>query len=347
MGWRGMAIAGAAIGALAAWAVTGPRRIRAQDLDGQIVLIAGGSRGLGFELARELAIQGCRLALLARDAETLAHAEARLEAECPGVAVYVVPCDITDPVAIDLAVEAVLAHYGRIDGLINVAGTIQVGALSQMGPEDFEAEMQQNCFGAIRMTYAVLPEMRARGAGWIVNIVSIGGRLAMPHLLPYSCSKFALRGFSEGLGAELAKEGISVTTVLPGLMRTGSPVHAKFKAPAPSEFAWFGTADSLPVLSIAAPEAARRILSAIRRGEREVTLGLPARLGGLVHDLAPGATLAALEVVDRLLPYRAAQPSPDVEGRFLRRTAAGPLVAAIETYGERLNQAPAPVSGAR
>lgn len=347
MGWKGMVMAGAALGALAAWGTTGPRRFRQRSLAGDVVLIVGGSRGLGFCLARELAAEGCRLAIVARDPDTLVRAQARLEGEFAGAEVYVLPCDVTDPRAVEEAVEAVVAHYDRLDGLINVAGTIQVGPLSQMAPADFEAEMRQNCFGAIRMAYAALPALKARRRGWIVNIVSSGGRIAVPHLLPYDCSKFALRGFSEGLSEELAREGVAVTTVLPGLMRTGSPVHAKFKAYAPGEFAWFGAADSLPGLSLAPPAAARRIVKAIRLGEREITLGWVAKLGGVAHDLLPGATIAALEVLDRLLPHRRAEeaggPGPDVEGRHLGRTAVGPLVRAIERYGERYNQAPARV----
>src|SRR6185503_4123757 len=122
---------------------------------------------------------------------------------------------------------------------------------------------------------AVLPEMRARREGRIVNITSIGGKISVPHLLPYSASKFALVGLSEGLRAELAKDGIVVTTICPGLMRTGSPRNATFKGQHRAEYAWFSIGDSLPVTAMSADRAARQILTACKRGEAEVVLSVP------------------------------------------------------------------------
>src|SRR6186997_1202822 len=119
-------------------------------------------------------------------------------------------------------------------------------------------------------TLAVLPDMRKRRSGRIVNITSIGGKLGIPHLLPYSASKFAAVGFSQGLRAEVAAEGIKVITVVPGLMRTGSPRNAIFRGRHRSEYAWFSISDALPGVSISAEQAARRIIEATCRGEAEV-----------------------------------------------------------------------------
>src|SRR5204863_5194639 len=119
-------------------------------------------------------------------------------------------------------------------------------------------------------TLSVLPAMRRQGEGRIVNISSIGGKIAVPHLLPYDASKFALTGFSEGLRAELLKDGIYVTTVCPGLMRTGSPRNADFKGQHEAEYAWFSIGDSLPGMSMSAEAAAERIVTAFRQGEAEV-----------------------------------------------------------------------------
>jgi len=168
--------------------------------------------------------------------------------------------------------------------------------------EDFKDAVDVNFYGALHCTLAVLPQMRRRRRGRIANITSIGGIIAVPHLMPYSCAKFAAVGLSEGLRAELAKDGIGVTTVVPGLMRTGSPVNAWYKGQARKEFAWFSVADATPVTAISADRAARRIVRGIRRGESTVVLSWPAHLGRLVHGLAPGLTADLLGVANRLLP---------------------------------------------
>jgi hypothetical protein len=109
-------------------------------------------------------------------------------------------------------------------------------------------------------------------------------------------------GLSEGLRAELAAEGIVVTTVCPGLMRTGSPRNATFKGQHRAEYAWFSISAALPIISMDAGRAARQILAACQRGDAEVVLSLPARLATIAHALAPGITADVLGLVDRLLP---------------------------------------------
>jgi short-subunit dehydrogenase len=162
--------------------------------------------------------------------------------------------------------------------------------------------MATNFWGMLYPTLALLPAMRARKSGRIVNITSIGGKLGIPHLLPYSASKFAAVGFSQGLRAELARDGIKVVTVCPGLMRTGSPRNAIFRGQHRSEYAWFSISDALPGLSISAESAARRIVAACRRGDAEVLFPIPAKLASVVNAVAPGFTAGVLATVDRLLP---------------------------------------------
>jgi NAD(P)-dependent dehydrogenase (short-subunit alcohol dehydrogenase family) len=323
-----------ALGALAAWGTSGARRWTPASLAGQTVVITGGSRGLGLAIARELAGQGCKLAICARDAEELERARQLLHQDFPDAQVEIGVVDVGDRAAVD----AFIGMVGDVDGLINVAGIIQVGPLEAMTLEDFQQIMQVNFWGALHAIWAVLPGMKERGKGWICNIDSIGGRVAPPHLVPYHCSKFALRGLSEGLDAEVAGHGIEVITVLPGLMRTGSPVNALFKGNHAREFTWFGIDDNLPWMSISAEEAARRVVSAIRLGKREVTLGLVANLGGLVHDLLPGATLAVMELANALMPKHEGAPNEAVRGQDLEDTAVGPLVTFIDGVGADLNE---------
>jgi NAD(P)-dependent dehydrogenase (short-subunit alcohol dehydrogenase family) len=199
-------------------------------------------------------------------------------------------------------VDAAVARFGRIDVLVNNAGIIQTGPMETMVLEDYRATMQVHFWGPVYTTLAVLPEMRRRRSGRIVNIASIGGKVSVPHLLPYCASKFALVGFSQGLRAELAREGIAVTTVCPGLMRTGSARNAEFKGRHRAEYAWFKIGDSLPGVSIGAERAARRIVAACRRGAAEIMVSAPARAAATFHGIFPGLTSDLLGLANRLLP---------------------------------------------
>lgn len=270
------------------------------------VVITGGSRGLGLLMARELAAEGARLAILARDPGELDLARRELAA-LGGHRVLALPCDVGDRDEVSWAIGAAAERFGRLDVLINNAGTIQVGPLEHMTVEDFEEALRVHFWGPLYATLAAVPHLRRRGNGRIVNIASIGGKIAVPHLVPYSASKFALVGLSDGLRAELAKEGIYVTTVCPGLMRTGSHVNALFKGRRAEELAWFAVSDSLPLTSMAGRRAARRIVEACKYGEPHLILTNQARAAVLAATLAPNVTARLLEAVARLLPAPAGE----------------------------------------
>jgi NAD(P)-dependent dehydrogenase (short-subunit alcohol dehydrogenase family) len=187
------------------------RRSKEYDFKGKCVLVTGGSRGLGLVLAREFADEGARVAICARDPRELERAQRDLAAR--GAEVFAFPCDVTDRAQVAELIEVVTRRFGRIDVLVNNAGVIQVGPLEVMTLEDFEQAMNVHFWGPLYTTLAVLPQMRARRDGRIVNVSSIGGKVAVPHLVPYSASKFALAGLSDGLRAELAKDNVMVTTV--------------------------------------------------------------------------------------------------------------------------------------
>src|SRR5215208_1827846 len=276
--------AGTALGAV--WLA---RLLRSGDgyrLRSRVVLITGGSRGLGLALAREMAARGARLAICGRDPESLERARASLART--GAEVVGVPCDVTDRDSVRELLGEVHRALGPVDVLINNAGLIEVGPAETMSIADYEEALGTNFWGMLYPTLAVLPEMRQRRAGRIVNITSIGGKMGIPHLLPYSASKFAAVGFSQGLRAEVAGDGIKVVTVCPGLMRTGSPRNAIFRGRHRSEYAWFSISDALPGLSISAASAARRIVAACRRGDAEVLFPFPAKLASVVNAVAPG-----------------------------------------------------------
>ena len=193
-------------------------------------------------------------------------------------------------------------RLGPVEVLINNAGTIQVGPAEEMTPADYDEALRAHFWGPLYTTLGVLPEMRRRREGRIVNIASVGGKIAVPHLLPYSASKFALVGFSEGLRGALAKERVYVTTVCPGLMRTGSPRNASFKGRHRAEYTWFSIADSLPILSMDATRAARRILDACRHGDAELVMPLATELAVRLNGLVPGLGIGLMALSERVLP---------------------------------------------
>lgn len=276
------------------------RKLTEYDLSGKSVLITGGSRGLGLELAREFARQGARVVICARDPDELAVAHVELLQQ--GYTALALPYDLTDQKQVEALIQEVIREFGQLDVLVNNAGIISVGPVEEMTLSDFEQAMQSNYFAALYTILAALPAMKARREGRIVNIVSIGGKISVPHLLPYSASKFALAGLSKGLRAELKKDRISVTTVYPGLMRTGSPRNATFKGQHRAEYAWFSISDSLPFTSISAERAAREIVTACKNGTGEIVLSLPAKIAAQFNAHFPELTTDLLSLMNHLLP---------------------------------------------
>ncbi|MER6394890.1 SDR family NAD(P)-dependent oxidoreductase [Kitasatospora sp. NPDC001603] len=304
-------------------------------------LVTGSSRGLGLLIAQELARRGCRVMLCARDPRELGFAESRLRAE--GAEVASVVCDITDESAPRALLDAVHDRFGPLDVLVNNAGIIQVGPLDALREEDFREAMETMLFAPLRLTLAALPDLRASTAGTLVNISSVGGRIAAPHLLPYATAKFAAAGLSQGLRAELAGAGagagagegagVSVTTVLPGLMRTGSHTAARFHGRPGAEYSWFAAAASLPLLSMDAERAARAIVRAAERRRPELVLTPAAKVGVRLQGLAPATTTRLLSLAARILPGPGQDPRRNVRGS--RAAVDSPLPAAVTVLGDR------------
>jgi NAD(P)-dependent dehydrogenase (short-subunit alcohol dehydrogenase family) len=275
------------------------RNRHAISFEGRTVVITGGSRGLGLVMARQLAQEGARLCLLARDFDELDRARAQLPAD---TSVMTIRCDVRRRGDVRVAMDRILEEWSAVDILINNAGIIQVGPLEHMTTEDFENAMATHFWGPLHLMWEAVPSMRRRGFGRIVNIASIGGRVAVPHMAPYSASKFALVGLSDAVRSELDQYGIRVTTVSPGLMRTGSPLNAEMKGQHEAEYAWFAISDSLPGLSTSAESAARQIIEACRYGDPELTITLPAKLAVRASHAAPALVGRAMMLANKLLP---------------------------------------------
>ncbi|MFC4454153.1 SDR family NAD(P)-dependent oxidoreductase [Deinococcus sonorensis] len=270
------------------------------DLQGQVVLITGGSRGLGLLLAREFAAAGARLALLARDHTELAEARTLL-APTP---VLLLPADVTDPQQAEEAVRATIQHYGQLDVLVNNAGIIQVGPAENLPLSAYHEAMDINYFGPLHMMRAARREL-SRRRGRILNISSIGGQIPVPHLSSYVASKFAFGGLSESLHTEYARQGIHITTAYPGLMRTGSPRQAQVGGNHRLEYGWFSVLDNAPLISQDAQQAAQEMVAALRRGQPRVVAGLAARVATRAYTLAPVLITPLLTLTARLLPRSA------------------------------------------
>jgi short-subunit dehydrogenase len=267
----------------------------------KIALITGGSRGLGLEIARQICARGGKVALIARDSVELARAKTDLDRFATEV--LTIQCDLLETAQIQSAVQQTLQRFGKIDILINNAGIIEIGPIEHMQLKDFDRNMRLHFWAPFILYLLIGPHMRAKG-GRIVNISSIGGRIAVPHMAAYSASKFALTGFSDAIRAELARDNIFVTTVTPGLMRTGSQIYAKFKGDHSAEYKWFDWSRKIPFASISVERAAQKILKASQRGKSVLVMPSSAYFIIAASALFPNLTARVMKIVNRSMPQR-------------------------------------------
>ena len=302
---RSAAYFGIGLASAAAAMVTTRSQRRSRWASGKVVVITGGSRGLGLALAEEFARRGSWLVLGARDQAELDRAQRQLlerklvRAEED---VLLVAADLRDSAGAERLIAEATSRFGCVDLLINNAGVITVGPVENQSLEQFRDVMDSNFYTGLHCTMAVLPQMLQRGEGSIANIASIGGRVAVPHLLPYTASKFAVVGFSEGLGMELRTKGIRVTTICPGLMRTGSHRHAIFSGDAEREYRWFSMAANLPGASASASAAARKIANGIANGVAEITITPQAWLASRFGNFSPELKRLVMATAMKALP---------------------------------------------
>lgn len=267
--------------------------------DGKVVLITGGSRGFGLVLARQLVKEGASVALMARDEKELEHAARSIG--CPD-RVLLVPGDVRRPDECARVVAATMERFHCLDALINNAGVIVSSPVAHTSVEDFQLLMDVHFWGTMHMTSAALPHLLVRPGARLVTICSIGGRIPVPHLAAYCASKYAQGALSAVLASELAGRGVTVSTVYPGLMRTGSYVNARFRGDTAREFRTFSLASGLPIVSMGAERAARMILRAVRRGQAEVIVPFSVRQVARLAAVAPNHVSGVMNAVNRLLP---------------------------------------------
>jgi NAD(P)-dependent dehydrogenase (short-subunit alcohol dehydrogenase family) len=304
------------------------------DFANKVVVITGGSRGLGLVLARELASRGASLGLMARDAIALARARRSIDSDS---LVQLLPADVTDAAQVEQAFSTMIRRLGRIDVVINNAGQILSAPFDDTTPEDFKAMLDVHFWGTVNVSRAALPHLARHGEGRIVNICSIGGRVPIPHLSAYCASKYAQAGLSAVMAEELRAKGIRVTTVLPGLMRTGSHLQAWFKGDRRTEFALFSLVGGAPGTSMSAERAARLILAAAARGQSDAVIPFSYRQLSKLTATFPNTTVATLAAVNAMMPGSRTRFAAQGKHLSLPKLVKG-VAALNETAADRNNQ---------
>lgn len=318
-------------------------RSEAQSFEDQSVIITGGSRGLGLAIAQQLAREGARVAILARDGVELAEAKKKIISKTPDAEILPIACDITDNEESRKAFAQVAETFGGIDMLVNNAGAITVGPYEKMRKQDFTAQLELHFYAIMHAVELALPHLRRSSGRRIVNICSMGGKVAVPHMLPYDVSKFALSGYSQGIMSELAQENISVTTVYPALMRTGSPIQAVFKGDHEKEYLWFASGDVTPLLSASANSVARKVVEAARHRRTELVPSFIGKARGLGSVLFPEIVAGVLKFMGSLMPtggdatYKTGEQS---SGLFKESLLTKPLQTIAHRVEKEFNQRP-------
>ena len=228
-----------------------------------VFLITGSSRGLGRAIATAALQAGHRVVATARDPETLAELVTAHPERALAVAL-----DVTDPAAARAAVDAAGARFGRLDVVVNNAGYANVAAIEDVDLEDFRAQIETNLFGVVTVTRAALPVLRAQGSGHVIQVSSVGGRLATAGLAAYQTAKWAVGGFSGVLAAEVAPLGIRVTVLEPGGMQTD----------------WAGA--SMQIAPVSEPYATTVGAMAALHASDHLALGDPPRVAAAVLEVA-------------------------------------------------------------
>jgi short-subunit dehydrogenase len=283
------------------------------DFAEKIILITGGSRGLGLTMAKMFLQKKAKVVICSRDKEDLDNA--KLELLKYGKDVLTITCDVSSKSQVDEMINTIYKTFDHLDVLVNNAGNMQVGPMETMGYEDFEEALATHFWAPLHTSLAVIPKMKKKGEGRIINISSLGGKISIPHMLPYSTSKFALTGFSEGLHTELKRHNIIVTTACPALTRTGGHNFMKAKGDILHEFDWFSSAETLPLISTSAEYTAKEIIDACAAGEPEIIITLPAKLLVALHGIFPGTINSLLTIFNRFLPsYQGNGHEKDIVG---------------------------------
>ena len=296
--WGAQAWLAASMAGLSAAAFS--RRRRRLSLRGRVAVVTGGARGLGLAITRALLEGGCHVAICGRDGEVVRRCVDQYRAE--GFAISGQACDVSNPDQVKAFLQLVVDTHGPVDILVNNAAQCYVGPAPELDSLDMQLALQNIFWGQFHTTMAVLPQMRARRFGRIVNITSLGGKLPIPHQAAYVAAKHAATGWSETLAAELEHEGVVVSTITPPPLRNGAPLHAHYNGQRDREFTWFANALTSPLSAISADRVARAVVQAIVRGQHERAVSPLSWFVARAHGLAPNVVGIGLRWLARRMP---------------------------------------------
>lgn len=319
-----------------------PRQNR-RSVKGLSAVVTGGSRGLGLLIAEQLVARGCAVTVAARDQDELDRAREHLVRDHAGAEVRTARCDVADRRQVAALMREAAEAHGGVDVVVANAGIVQVAPLDALGPEDFASASGTIFMGSVHTALEALPWLRRSPSGGRLALIgSVGGLVAAPHLLPYSCAKFAVAGLAEGLHAELAGSSVTVTAVHPGLMRTGSHLAAEFGGQRQREFGWFSAAAGSPLLSMDARRAAARIVTAVERRRTRIVLTPAAKAADLGRGVAPVLTTRLTAAMARALPsapFEDGVPSmaPGREVEAAADESLPPVLRSLRRWGSALN----------
>ncbi len=269
------------------------------EFRGAIVVITGAASGMAEHVARDLWALGSTLFLVDRDSEGLAALVKQLGSR-PGQEVHAITADLATDDGVPTIVERVRANTSHVDLLVNVAGVAIGGSFSELTEQEFDWVMRVNFAAPVALCREILPLLRKPG-GHIANVSSVYGLIAPPGHVAYVSSKFALRGFSEVLRAELAGSGVTVTTIFPGGVRTKIAANARVAAAVPSDAVAAAREAYARNLNYPVEDAARDIVRAIRHRKPRLLIAFSAKLPEVVVRLFP---VNNLRVLARLRPAR-------------------------------------------
>lgn len=314
------------------------------------MVVTGGSRGLGFATARAFVRRGADVVIVARSAEELHRAERELARERHHVAITGDPsrahgrivalaCDVTDPRAVTQMVEQVIGELGRIDVLVNCAAEIVVGPLDALTAMDFQSALYRIFFSLYHPAMAVLPHMSENGAGRIVNVTSLGGKVAQPHLGTYIAAKYAATGFSETLAMEARKHGVRVSTVTPPPLRNAAFLNVRIKGDAERELLWFAKSLSSRFFSIDPERAANTIVDAAQYGDAARSVSTLSWLSSRLYALAPGLAVDLMSLWERRALPDTPTPGKTSHARRAKDVAAHTEDPRLKKALERANVA--------
>lgn len=278
--------------------------MRRLTLAGNTTVITGAASGMGAELARQLAAAGAHLALLDHNAQALTSVAAGL----PGtVTTHIV--DLRDDDAVATIAPEVTAAHPRINALITCAGSSMLGSLEQLTMEEMRWLVDVNLWGTVSITKAMLPALRARPAAHITHLASVYALAAPAGRIPYSMSKFAVRGFSEALRHELEGSTVSVGAVYPAGVRTGIILHGRYAAAIDPAVAARAASAQAAMYHTEPTDAAARIIRATERRSIRTMVGREARLVDVLTRVAPNRYWSAMrgalrQATDTTTPVR-------------------------------------------